>query len=132
MTTLTGFTQTPGTTIPLQRVGRESGWPEATTDRHRARTVNGGSTLPNCTMLIPIFASGSQFARADKHIDGLATYPANLCPLFGRAEFAGFREDLGQSIGESVEAASRRAVGQGSTEHLDCVLSEEQRVNNAV
>src|ERR1700680_3624539 len=52
---------------------------------------------------------------------GMATYPANLCPLFGRAEFAGFREHLGQPIGEPVEAVSRRAVRQGSTEHFDCV-----------
>ena len=62
----------------------------------------------------------------------LLTYPANLCPLFGWAELAGFGEDFGQPIGKAVEAASRRAVRQGSTEHLDCVLREEQRVNNAV
>jgi hypothetical protein len=60
------------------------------------------------------------------------TYPANLCPLFGWAELAGFGEDFGQPIGKAVETASRRAVRQGSTEHLDCVLREEQRVNNAV
>jgi hypothetical protein len=62
----------------------------------------------------------------------LETYPANLCPLFGWAELAGFGEDFGQPIGKAVETASRRAVRQGSTEHLDCVLREEQRVNNAV
>ena len=60
------------------------------------------------------------------HFGGMATYTANLCPLFGRAEFADFREDFGQPIGEPVEATSRRAVRQGSPEHLDCVLSEEQ------
>src|SRR5579863_7001132 len=62
----------------------------------------------------------------------MPTYPANLCPLFGWAEFAGRREDLGQPIGEPVEATSRRAVREGSTEHLDCMLGEEQRFNNAV
>jgi hypothetical protein len=65
-------------------------------------------------------------------VGGLPTYPANLCQLFGRAEFAGRREDLGQPIGEPVEAASRRAVRQGSTEHFDCVLSKEQRVNDTI
>jgi hypothetical protein len=49
-----------------------------------------------------------------------------------RVEFAGFGEDFGQPIGKSIEAASRRAIRQGSPEHLDCVLSEEQRVNNTV
>jgi hypothetical protein len=62
----------------------------------------------------------------------MATYLANLCPLSGRAEFAGFGEDLDQPIRESIEAASRRAVRQGSAEHFDCVLSKEQRVNNAI
>ena len=79
-------------------------------------------------------------ARARTDVDGSSgrvldewpTYPANLCPLFWWVEFADFREDLGHSIGEPVEIASGRAFGQGSTEHLDCVLSEEQRVNNAV
>ena len=42
------------------------------------------------------------------------TYPANLCPLCGWVEFADFREDLGQPIGEPAEAASRRAAWQGS------------------
>jgi len=60
------------------------------------------------------------------------TYPANLCPLSWWGEFAGLREDLGQPIGKAVEAVSRRAVRQGSAEHLDRMLSEEQRVNNTV
>ena len=65
-------------------------------------------------------------------LNDLATYPANLCPLSEGFEFAGFREDFGQPIGKAVEAVSRRAVGQGSAEHLDCVLRIEQRVNNAI
>ena len=68
----------------------------------------------------------------DAPFNDIATYPANLCPLFGRAEFAGFREDLGQPIGEPVEAVSRRALRHRSTEHFDCVLSKEQRVHNAI
>ena len=60
------------------------------------------------------------------HIYGSSTYPANLCPLSGWVEFAGFRENLGQPIGKPVEAVSRRGIRQGSAEHFDCVLSEEQ------
>ena len=54
------------------------------------------------------------------------TYTANLCPLSWRAELACFAEDLGQAIGEPIEAASGKAVRQGATEHLDRVLSKEQ------
>src|SRR4051812_30202859 len=67
-----------------------------------------------------------------RHFYDMATYPANLCPLSGRVEFAGLREDLGQAIGEPVEAVPRRARRQGSAEHFDCMLSKEQRVNNAI
>jgi hypothetical protein len=67
-----------------------------------------------------------------RHKSGIATYPANLCPLSERAEFAGFREYLGQPIRKAVEAVFRRSVGQGPAEHLDRVLSKEQRVNNAI
>ena len=70
--------------------------------------------------------------RPERHFDEMPTYTANLCRLFRRVEFAGFREDFGQPIGESVETASRRAIRQRSTEHFDCVLSKEQRVNNAI
>jgi hypothetical protein len=60
------------------------------------------------------------------------TYPANLCPLSGRVEFAHFGENLGESIGKAVEAVSRRSLGQGSAEHFDCMLGKEQGVNNAI
>jgi hypothetical protein len=49
----------------------------------------------------------------------MSPYAANLCPLTGRVEFAGFREDFGESIGELIEAMFRSAVRQGATEHLD-------------
>ena len=29
-------------------------------------------------------------------------YPANLCPLFGVVEFAGFGEDLGEAVNELI------------------------------
>jgi len=60
------------------------------------------------------------------------TYTANLCPLCGRAEFANLGEDFGEAIQKSIKAAPRRAVRQGPTEHLDGMLSEEQRVDDTV
>src|SRR5947208_368718 len=60
------------------------------------------------------------------------TYTANLCPLFGRREFASLGEDFGEAIRKAIEAAARRAIRQGPAEHLDGMLSEEQRVDDAV
>ena len=37
-------------------------------------------------------------------------YLANLCPLSGWVEFAGFRENLAEAIGEAIESVSRRAI----------------------
>jgi hypothetical protein len=71
-------------------------------------------------------------SSADYSFAALRTYLANLCPLFWWAELAGFCEDFGEPIRKSIEALSRRAVRQGSTEHLDCVLREVQRINNAI
>ena len=59
-------------------------------------------------------------------------YTANLCPLCGGFEFPGFREDFGESIRELVETILRRAVGQRAAEHLDGMLSEQQRVDDTV
>jgi hypothetical protein len=72
----------------------------------------------------------SFWARWTRPPYGLPTYTANLCPLWGRAESASLGEDFGEAIGKSIEAASRRAIRQGPTEHLDRMLSEEQRVND--
>jgi hypothetical protein len=58
-------------------------------------------------------------------VDGMSPYAANLCPLSGGVEFAGFRENFGESIGELIEAVLRRAVRQRTTEHLEGVLSEQ-------
>ena len=43
-------------------------------------------------------------------LDEKSPYAANLCPLCLRFEFAGFRENLGESIGKLVETALRSAV----------------------
>ena len=66
------------------------------------------------------------------HLDGLSPYTANLCPLSGGVEFAGFREDFGESIGELIEAMLRSAIRQRATEHLDGMLSEQQRIDYTV
>src|ERR1700741_2124267 len=62
----------------------------------------------------------------------LSPYTANLCPLSGGAEFASFREDFGESIGELREAMLRSAVGQRTAEHLDRMLSEQERIDDTV
>ena len=59
------------------------------------------------------------------HFDGMSAYAANLCPLSGGVEFARFREDFGESIGELIEAVPGSAVFQGAAEHLDCMLGEQ-------
>jgi hypothetical protein len=59
------------------------------------------------------------------HLAGLSPYAANLCPLSGGVEFAGFRENFGESIGELIEAVLRRAVRERTTEHLEGMLSEQ-------
>ena len=53
-------------------------------------------------------------------------------PAMRLVEFAGFREDFGESIGELVEATFRRAVRQRTAEHLDGMLSEQQRIDDTV
>src|ERR1700733_12804935 len=64
-------------------------------------------------------------------MDVSSPYPANLCSLSCGAEFAGFGKDLGQPIGELIEAMSERAVRERATEHLDNVLGEEKRIDDA-
>ena len=51
-----------------------------------------------------------------------SAYPANLCPLSCGVEFSRFGKDFGKAVREPIEASARRAVWQGSPEHLDCVL----------
>jgi len=57
-------------------------------------------------------------------------YPANLCPLLGRVQFAGLGEDFGKSIGELIETMFRSAIRQRATEHLNGVLGEEPRIDD--
>jgi hypothetical protein len=71
-------------------------------------------------------------AAQEKHSADLSPYAANLCLLSGWVEFADFREDFGEPIRESVEAVLRSAVRQGTTEHLDGMLSKQQRIDYTV
>jgi hypothetical protein len=66
------------------------------------------------------------------HMSEKSPYAANLCPLSGWVELAGFREDFGKSIGWLIEAMLRSAVRQRTTEHLDGMLSEQQRIDDTV
>jgi hypothetical protein len=59
-------------------------------------------------------------------------YTANLCPLSGWFELPGFPNDFGQSVREVVEAMLRRAVRQRTPEHLDGMLSEQQRIDDTI
>ena len=63
--------------------------------------------------------------RFYNHLGEKRAYPANLCPLSCGVEFTGFGEDLGQPVGELIEAMSARTVRKRATEHLNNVLSEE-------
>ena len=65
-------------------------------------------------------------------VDELSPYTANLCPLRVWVELAGFREDFDESIGELVETMLLSAVRQRTAEHLDGMLSEQQRIDDTV
>jgi hypothetical protein len=53
-------------------------------------------------------------------------------PLCCGVEFADLGKDLGQPVGEPIEAAPRKAFWQGSPEHLDCMLGEQQSIGNTI
>jgi hypothetical protein len=59
-------------------------------------------------------------------------YTENLCPLSRGVELAGFCEDFAESIGELIETMLGSAVRQRTTEHLDGVLGEQQRIDDTV
>jgi hypothetical protein len=86
---------------------------------------SSGRKTPDASLWCPVETKRTAFR-------GLPTNLANLCPLSRRVEFSGFGEDLGQPVRKSIEAASRRAIWQRPSEHLHCMLSEEQRVNDTV
>jgi hypothetical protein len=46
-------------------------------------------------------------------------------PMLRVSKFARFAEDLGEAVGEPIEATTRRAVEQGAAEHLQHMLSSE-------
>jgi hypothetical protein len=73
--------------------------------------VPSGVTVPQAAFPL-VFAAGGP-------------YPANLCPLSGGVEFAGFGEDFDEPIRELIETMSGRAVRQRATEHLNGVLGEQ-------
>ena len=54
--------------------------------------------------------------------NGLATYPANLCPFLFGAEFSDREEDLGDAVGQAVEDATFTAIGKRTAEHFQHVL----------
>ena len=62
----------------------------------------------------------------------MSPYTANLCPLSVWPEPAGFRENFGESNGELVETMFGRAIRQPTTEHLDGMLGEQQRIDDTV
>ena len=43
---------------------------------------------------------------------GSSTLPVNLCPLSGSGEFARLADNLGEPVGEAVEASARPAMWQ--------------------
>jgi hypothetical protein len=58
------------------------------------------SRRPETTTRAPSLANARAVARPiPVSAPVIKTYPANLCPLSGGVEFAGFGEDLGQPIG---------------------------------
>src|SRR5258706_4282857 len=67
-----------------------------------------------------------------RQLDEKSPYTANLCPLSVWVELAGFHEDFGETIGQLVETMLRIAVRQRTTEHLDGMLSEQQRIDDTV
>ena len=67
-----------------------------------------------------------------RQMSATGVYPANLCPLSSGVDFPCLGEDFGQSVGESIKAASGRAVWQGTPEHLDGVLSEQEGIGNTI
>ena len=51
-------------------------------------------------------------------VSDFATLPANLCPFSGRREVACFDKDLGEAVGEAIEANASSVFSQRAAEHL--------------
>jgi hypothetical protein len=54
----------------------------------------------------------------------------HLCPFSGCRELARFAQDFGKAVGEAVEATARRSICQRTAEHLEHMLSSEQRIDH--
>ncbi len=65
-------------------------------------------------------------------VDVLLPLCGQSLPVPGGVDLAGIREDFGDSIGELIEAMLRSAVRQQAAEHLDGMLSEQQRIDYTV
>src|SRR5579872_3839471 len=94
-----------------------------------------GGRWPRCLGPMQALMNPTESARAHHrtgHISATGVYPANLCPLSSGIDFACFGEDFGQSVGESIKAAPGRAVWQGTPEHLDGVLREQEGIGNTI
>ena len=100
----------------------------------RRKTAEGTIDFPAEEILVKEVHHGRPIVvgRFRLHFHGSGVYPANLCPLSSGVEFASLGEDFGQSVGESIKAAPGRAVGQGTPEHLDGVLSEQEGIGNTI
>ena len=93
--------------------------------RFREATVQFGST-----------PDGPEKRRRNAHVmttqavPGWSALPANLCPLSVCPKLARFAEGFSKAVGEAVEATARSAVWQRTTEHLQHMLSREQRIDH--
>jgi hypothetical protein len=81
--------------------------PNHTPAADRLRAVLRQEGLPGEVSEIEI--KDPSAAKAWKFFES-PTYTANLCPLWGRAEFASLGADFGEPIRNAVEAAPRRAI----------------------
>src|SRR5580692_9096055 len=61
--------------------------------------------------------------------EGLPTLAANLCPLSGGAEFARFADNLGEPVGQAVEASAGVAMWEHAAEHFEHMLSRQQGID---
>ena len=66
-----------------------------------------------------------------RQVSDIPTYPANLCLLCGRLEFADLRKDLGERINETIQCATRGPVRQGAPVHLEDVLRRQHGIANS-
>src|SRR5205807_4882074 len=62
---------------------------------------------------------------------GSRALPANLCLGSTGAEALGLGDDFCESVREPVEADARGAIWQRAAEHLQDMLSTEQRIDDA-